>query len=205
MHTKGDELLNVIPNLSRGNLAMPPKGAPRLYPQYDGVRVEKNRSVLKSNGKLLPFLDSDDLWTLAKLKAQIDSESCDIVISLQAIECSADNDRDSVPLDETAYPSVPLLDRNGFVNSVPLIASARRRFRFSGTLRRCRDWFSRASLTENSVKTRSRIFGGVFTAIRRTHMENSVKPRQRRGAWLIERQQSLARLPEGQVNDAPVW
>ena len=134
-----------------------------IYQENGGVSAARNRGVRESRGELLAFLDSDDLWSPGKLKAQIDKISSDDVLSFEGVEWFVDQKEDQLLFEQCRSVKWPDCDTSGFVID-PVLNVAEGRYLHLGTLL-CRrttfleigffdeslcmgedeDWFSRAS------------------------------------------------------------
>jgi glycosyltransferase involved in cell wall biosynthesis len=135
-----------------------------IYQDNQGVSAARNRGVRESRGELLAFLDSDDIWSPGKLKAQIDKVSSEEVLSFEGVEWFVDRQEDREFLQRCVNVKWPRCDTSGYVID-PVLDVAEGRYLHLGTLlcrketflkvgffdeRLCfgedEDWFSRASL-----------------------------------------------------------
>jgi glycosyltransferase involved in cell wall biosynthesis len=135
-----------------------------IYQDNRGVSAARNRGVQESHGELIAFLDSDDIWSSGKLKAQIDKLcSEDFILSFEGVEWFVDREEDQIYINKTRDVKFPRCDEDGYVID-PVLDVAEGRYLHLGTML-CRkrdffkiglfdeglclgedeDWFSRAS------------------------------------------------------------
>ena len=129
-----------------------------------GVSAARNHGVRESRGELIAFLDSDDLWSPGKLKAQMNQLSDGDTLSFGGVEWFVDREQDKALLNRCQAARWPRCDTTGYVID-PVLDVAEGRYLHLGTLlcqkkkfldvgffdeRLCmgedEDWFSRASL-----------------------------------------------------------
>jgi glycosyltransferase involved in cell wall biosynthesis len=143
----------------------PYKDAIRYYYQVNqGVSAARNRGIRECRGELLAFLDSDDLWSTGKLRAQIDRIYREDILSFEGVEWFVDQKEDRKYLHECSGVKWPRCDSAGYVID-PVLDVAEGHYFHLGTML-CRkdtflkvgffdeglcmgedeDWFSRASL-----------------------------------------------------------
>lgn len=136
-----------------------------IYQENRGVSAARNRGVRESRGELLAFLDSDDVWSPGKLKAQIDKVSSEEVLSFEGVEWFVDKQEQHGLLRQCDNVKWPRCGSTGYViDAIRDVAEGR--YLHLGTLL-CKkstflrvgffdeslcfgedeDWFSRASLT----------------------------------------------------------
>lgn len=161
-----------------------------IYQDNRGVSAARNRGVRESCGEFLAFLDSDDLWSQGKLKAQIDKVRFKDVLSFEGVEWFVDHEEDRELINQCESVIWPRCDTSGYVID-PVLDVAEGRYFHLGTLL-CRksaflevgffdeglcmgedeDWFSRASL-----KTRFHYISEPFLK-RRFHLSQTGPERE---------------------------
>jgi glycosyltransferase involved in cell wall biosynthesis len=135
-----------------------------IYQENRGVSAARNRGVKESQGELIAFLDSDDVWSPGKLNAQIDKVCSEDILSFEGVAWFVDREKDQDLLGACRDVKWPRCDHNGYIID-PVLDVAEGRYLHLGTLL-CRksaflkvgffdeslcmgedeDWFSRASL-----------------------------------------------------------
>lgn len=135
-----------------------------IHQDNQGVSAARNRGVRESRGELLAFLDSDDLWSLGKLKSQMYKVHSEDILSFEGVEWFVDHEEDQEFLNQCESVMWPCHDVSGYVID-PVLDVAKGRYLHLGTLL-CRkstflevgffdeglcfgedeDWFSRASM-----------------------------------------------------------
>lgn len=165
-----------------------------IYQENGGVSTARNRGVAESQGKLLAFLDSDDVWAPGKLTAQINLVQSDSIISFQGVEWFVDKVTDEVLLDQISSVIWPRVDKDGFLPN-PMLAVAEGQYLHVGSMLCTRqafmhvgefdptlsmgedeDWFSRASVTKKFHYTPAPYLRRRFHANQmEVHSEDSIK------------------------------
>lgn len=142
----------------------PSPGVRYVYQENGGVSSARNRGVAESRGRLISFLDSDDVWTPGKLRAQLGLVTSNTVVSFQGVAWFAERAEDEPMLSQPQTLKWPRTGADGFVRA-PMQDVAEGRYFHLGTLLCTRetfmdvgwfdpglclgedeDWFSRASL-----------------------------------------------------------
>ncbi|MGO9531621.1 MAG: glycosyltransferase family 2 protein [Syntrophobacteraceae bacterium] len=113
-----------------------------FYQENRGVSAARNLGVSKANGKLLAFLDSDDLWTPGKLSAQLHNVTSENTLSFHGVEWFVDGQEDSHLLKGTNTAKWPRCRPDGFVAD-PILDVAEGRYLQLGTLLCSKDAFQK--------------------------------------------------------------
>ena len=172
----------------------PPHRVRYIYQENAGVSAARNRGVAESSGALIAFLDSDDLWAPGKLRAQLDIDLSDLVLSFQGVSWFVDDKDDGSRLLAADQVTWPRLNAEGFIEN-PVLDIAEGRYLHLGTMLCTRqafldvgwfntaltmgedeDWFSRASLLKSFHYTPSPYLKRRFHAEQTSdYSEKSIK------------------------------
>jgi len=121
-----------------------------LYQENRGVSAARNLGVSKANGKLLAFLDSDDLWAPGKLMAQLNTLISEDTLSFHGVEWFVDCQQDSYLLERKAAAKWPRCQPDGFVAD-PVLDVAEGCYLQIGTLLCLKEAFQRIGHFEEGL------------------------------------------------------
>jgi glycosyltransferase involved in cell wall biosynthesis len=86
-----------------------------FYQNNREVSAARNRGVQESQGELIAFLDSDDLWLPGKLKTQIDKVNSEDIVSFEGVEWLVGREDDRALLKECENVKWPRYNGDGYV------------------------------------------------------------------------------------------